>query len=127
MKFTTGLITVLVLGFLVLTGLVTIVVLTGHDAVLYVGTIGTLLTSLAGFVFILRGQKTTQDDVNTIKTNTNGTLSAAMQKIDETQAKLDRALALIPPQHADVVDQTLTKDAVAQVVAATPTPAPVEG
>lgn len=122
MKITTGLVTVFAIAFLGMVAGFTVIIITGHDGALYVTNLGILLTAVAGFVVTLRGQQKTQEDVETVKSNTNGTLSAVMAKLDSTQAKLTQALAVLPPDHAeDVLSTTITKpEAAAAVTEALP-------
>lgn len=126
MKITTGLIITLVVGFLGLVAGLVIIIVTGHDAALYGTNIGILVTAVTGFAFLFRNQAQQGDAINVIGKNTNGTLTALRAENAAKDAQLKSALALLPPDHAQsVLDQTISKDEVAQVVASV-TPAPIK-
>lgn len=126
MKITTGLITVLVVAFLVLVIIIGLLIYTGHDAGAFVAQIGVLLTAVAGFVTLLisqnkQGEKIDQQsaDLGIVKTNTNGTLTAYKTQLDSTMAKLNQALARLDPEHAqDVLSSTITREEADRLVTA---------
>jgi len=117
MKITTGLIAILVTAFLVVIAMLLVLVLTGHDPMAFVIVIGTLLPSVAGFVALLNNQQKQGATIDTIKTQTNGTLSALTQRYDSAIAKLNSALGKLEPHDAQaVIDSTISKDQLSKLV-----------
>lgn len=114
MKITTGLLSVLVVGFLGLVAAIVILSIMGRDPVAFVANVGTLLTAIAGFVVLIRSQQKQGNDIATVKANTNGTLS-------KLSAQLAYALAKLDPAHAAEVmaigaDVAPVIDAVAPII-----------
>jgi hypothetical protein len=117
MKLTTGLAAVVVIGFLGLVGAITWIALTGHDVGMFVANIGTLLTALAGFIVLIRSQQKQGATIDTIKTQTNGTLSALTSSNESLVNKLNDALGRLEPHEAQaVIENTISKDQVPTVI-----------
>jgi hypothetical protein len=86
----------------VLAGLIVVIIVTGHDPSAYLVSITTLIPLVAALFGLDRLTKSTDQ----IKTNTNGTLSAMRAELATATAKLNAALALLPPAQAAVVATT---------------------
>lgn len=110
MKVTPWILALLIFGFLVVIGLVALVMLTGHDALSFVYDIGSLLTAIAAFTALFNNQRKQSEDIRTVKSNTNGTLSALLAKVESLTQKLNIALAKLPPEDAtEVIEHTVSK------------------
>lgn len=129
MKLTNGLAVILTVAFLALVGGVVVITLTGKDAVGFVGLIGTLLTSIAGFIVLLSNQHAQNGEIATVKGQTNGTLTKLLALNSSKDMQLKAALAYLTPDQAqEVLGTTLSKDQVVQAVqAATGTPIDASG
>jgi uncharacterized SAM-binding protein YcdF (DUF218 family) len=131
MKITTGLIAIVIMAFIILCLVIGALMWLGKDAASYVALVGSLLGSAISAIVLLYGmhQQNTViaaqgSDITTVKTNTNGTLSALRAENAAQAAQLQVALAKLAPSDAQtVLDSTLTRAQVSQAVAVATSPA----
>jgi len=102
-KLNGWLIGLLIVAFIVIIASVVVLIETGHDATGFVTLIGILLTTVAGFIGTLQALTKQAADISTVKTNTNGTLSALKKQLDDNTAKLQAAVAQLDPGTATAV------------------------
>jgi hypothetical protein len=98
----------------VLGGLVA-VILTGHDATQYSTMTGLLLTTIAGFIAVIRAQTRQGEriehqstEIAKVKKQTNGTLSALLEENASLRAKVQASLVKLPAKQAqEILDTTI--------------------
>lgn len=126
MKITTGIIVSFVIAFVVLVAAMVTLAIFGFNVGDFVAQIGLLLTAIGGFITILLGMQKQNSSIETIKGNTNGTLTKIQDNYESAMVKLNAALALLPHDAAqNVLDVTVSKDEanslVSSVVSTPPT------
>lgn len=117
MKIRTPVLLIITLGVLGIVTALVIVIETGKDVSGFVANAGILLTSVAGFIVLMRNQRSQSTEISTVKRNTNGTLTALMAEIarkeaiiESKQLKLDKAVSMLASdKYDDVMEQTLTR------------------
>jgi hypothetical protein len=104
----TAVVAIIAVVFVVVIGGLILLTITGHDGNAYVSTIGILLTSVASVWLLLR-QSVQGRAIETVRHQTNGTLTALRDENLSLRNKLNLALAKLPESHAtDVLESTLT-------------------
>lgn len=94
---------------------IVVIVVTGRDPSAYVFSVGSILTSFAGFVaalYALRGQN---KKIDTIKQNTNGTLSRLLNAYEKAIARAEylASASADPATIAMIHDDTLNAEEIA--------------
>jgi len=114
LKISTGIIVVVgVFLTAVMLGIVVIVV-TGRDPSAYVFSVGSILTSFAGFVAALAALRGQNKKIDTIKQNTNGTLSRLLNEYEKAIARAEYLATNVDPATiAQIHDDTLNADEIA--------------
>jgi uncharacterized membrane protein len=115
MKNAVGLTFIFVFGILGVIGGLLAVILTGHDPYNYATLVGLLLTTIAGFVAVVRSQARQSEriehqsgEIAKVKKQTNGTLSALLEENASLRAKVQASLVKLPAKQAqEVLDTTI--------------------
>lgn len=118
MKITTGIIVSFVIAFIVLVAAMVTLAIFGFNVGDFVAQIGLLLTAIGGFITILLGMQKQSQSIETIKGNTNGTLTKIQGNYESAMVKLNAALAKLPQADAQqVLDTTVTRSDVNAAIA----------
>lgn len=96
----------------------TVIIITGHDLTGFSIAFGSICTSAAGFIAVLRLQRRQSEvlhaqnrEIQAVKNNTNGTLSKLMRDNESLAAKLRVALAKLDEDDAtDVLETTIGRE-----------------
>lgn len=92
-------------------GAMIIVVVTGHDLAPFSIAFGSISTSAAGFLAILPILRRQARSIETVKRNTNGTLSKLIGDNAMKDARLALALSLLnADQGKEVLEHTMSRD-----------------
>lgn len=94
----------------------TVIVVSGHDVTIFVVAIGLLLTSATGFIAVFHNQRKTDQTLQVVKRQTNGTLSRVLDSYERAVA---REAVVSATGNPDVVAQlhehTLGADEIAEL------------
>lgn len=93
----------------------TVIVVSGHDVTIFVVAIGLLLTSATGFIAVFQNQKRQSQSIETIRGNTNGTLTRLLNAYERAiaRAEVTAAVASEPDTTALLHEHTLSAEEIA--------------
>lgn len=118
MKITASIAWTVAVALICIIGCMTVIVVSGHDVTIFVVAIGILLTSATGFITVFQNQKRQGEVIETVKRQTNGTLTKLLAEKASAEMKLRAALARVPQDEAeDILSHTLTRDELHRLLA----------